>query len=519
MYFYVHLHRAPVPSLDRFPCVLLQQDLWDDFGYRTTFRVSLFLSRDEEIDLGTVKIMQSNRHETALRTPGFSRLSKSYASLGGGLDYYDRLFSLGPEIYRPYLSALRDVVFNDSIKASVEDTEVFRVSLMRFSGAELTLIEGRRLFTQTKSAPRKRNAGFIFRLKTSLGKAAEPFTARFDFRRKSSLPNRVNVVIGYNGTGKTRLLSNIATVVSGYGYADKEDALNRTAGRLVGNPPPFGSVIVVSYSAFDTFALPGEDEIERQRLLREGDLFGYVYCGLRERIAQASGRSGRDEEYRVRSPRELQSEFLKALAMLRSKARDEEFRAVIDTLLEDGSFQRSGLTPRLLEGAEHEVGEFFNDLSSGHKIVLKMVTELVAHLDDGRPSLVLLDEPETHLHPPLLSSLLRGLRACLDHFDGFAIIATHSPVVLQETPSRFVNVLQRIGSTSIASRPTVETFGETIGVITRTVFNLDERLSDWPETLETLGQTRSLRSIEAALDSRLGFAARSYFVTSQEEQD
>lgn len=519
MYFYVHLHRSPLPSLDRFPCVLLEQDLWDDFGYRTTFRARIFLSPNDEIDLGAIKIMHASRPETPLGPLGFTRLSKSYASLGGGLDYYDRLYSLGPEIYRPYLSALRDVVFNDSVKAAVEDTEVFRVSLMRFSGAERTLVEGRRLLVQAKSAPRKRNAGFIFRLKTALGKTAVPFTARFDFKRKSGLPNRVNVVIGYNGTGKTRLLSNIATLVSGYGYADKTEALNRTAGRLVGNPPPFGSVIVVSYSAFDTFALPGEDDIEKQRLLREGDLFGYVYCGLRERITGSSNKIGDDEEYRVRTPRELQSEFLRALAMLRSKSRDQHYRAVIETLLEDGSFQRSGLKPRLLEGSEYDVGEFFNDLSSGHKIVLKMVTELVAHLDDGRPSLVLLDEPETHLHPPLLSSLLRGLRACLDQFDGFAIIATHSPVVLQETPSRFVNVLQRSGSVSIASRPAVETFGETIGVITRTVFNLDERLSDWPDTLDALGQTKSLKTLETALGSRLGFAARSYFVSSKEEQD
>lgn len=387
---------------------------------------------------------------------------------------------------------------------------------MRFSGAERTLVEGRRLFIATKTTkPRRRNTGFVFRIKTTLGSGARPLPVRFDFSREAGLPNRTNVVIGYNGTGKTRLLSNIATIVSGYGYSDKQDALDRAAGHIVGNPPPFGSVIVVSYSAFDTFALPGRDEIERDRLHREGDLFGYVYCGLRERVEFATSSDPDDDKYRVRSPRELQAEFLKALRSLRADSRQAEYREVIETLLEDGSFQRSGLTPLKLDEPEDRVATFFGDLSSGHKIVLKMVTELIANMDRSRPTLVLLDEPETHLHPPLLSSLLRGLRVCLEQFDGFAIIATHSPVVLQEIPSRYVNVLRRFGTISRTETPAIETFGETIGVITQTVFNLDEGLADWPETLETMAKERSLTRIEKALKARLGFTARSYIASGR----
>lgn len=512
MHFYVQSYGAARPHIDHFPCVLLEHDNWDDYGYRTTCHATLFLQPNAPFGLGAVKVMHvDQRGTTAFPGPTFQHLPKGYASLGGGLDYYDQLYSLGAAVYRPLLRGLRDVVFNDSIKAAVEESEAFQVSLLRFSGAERTLVEGRRLFNQAQiSRPRRRNTGFVFRLKTSLGIGSQPLRARFDFSREAGLPNRVNVVIGYNGTGKTKLLSNIATVVSGYGYLDKEAALARAAGRIVGNPPPFGSVIVVSYSAFDTFALPGRDEIEKDRLEREGDLFGYVYCGLRERVQSITTPDLGEEQYRVRTPTELQEEFLKALRMVRADDRRDEYRAAIATLLEDGSFQRSGLTPLTLEGSESQVGAFFGDLSSGHKIVLKMVTELVAHLDRSRPTLVLLDEPETHLHPPLLSSLLRGLRACLDHFDGFAIVATHSPVVLQETPSRYVNVLRRLGPFSTLKAPDLETFGETIGVITQTVFNLDEGLADWPETLEAMAKERSLTKIEQALKNRLGFTARSY---------
>ncbi|MEN2590199.1 AAA family ATPase, partial [Acinetobacter baumannii] len=46
-------------------------------------------------------------------------------------------------------------------------------------------------------------------------------------------------------------------------------------------------------------------------------------------------------------------------------------------------------------------------MSSGHAIVLFTITRLVDVV--GEKSLVLFDEPEVHLHPPLLSAFLRTL--------------------------------------------------------------------------------------------------------------
>ncbi len=79
------------------------------------------------------------------------------------------------------------------------------------------------------------------------------------------------MIIGYNGTGKTRLLSNLAIATSNYGYSKKEEMVARAAGRFVGTQPPFKTVVVVSYSAFDTFVIPGRTEIERKRLENSGD--------------------------------------------------------------------------------------------------------------------------------------------------------------------------------------------------------------------------------------------------------
>lgn len=57
----------------------------------------------------------------------------------------------------------------------------------------------------------------------------------------------------------------------------------------------------------------------------------------------------------------------------------------------------------------------------------------------------MLDEPESHLHPPLLSAFIRSLSELLILRNGVAIIATHSPVILQEVPKRCAWILNRSG--------------------------------------------------------------------------
>ncbi|WHZ39288.1 AAA family ATPase [Rahnella bonaserana] len=118
-----------------------------------------------------------------------------------------------------------------------------------------------------------------------------------------------------------------------------------------------------------------------------------------------------------------------------------------------------------------ELKTLFYSLSSGHKIVILSITKLIEVIEEK--TLLLIDEPETHLHPPLLSALIRLISELLKECNGLAIIATHSPVVLQETPKRCVTVLSRFGDNLEASRPEIETFGENVSVLTRSVFNLE----------------------------------------------
>lgn len=110
------------------------------------------------------------------------------------------------------------------------------------------------------------------------------------------------------------------------------------------------------------------------------------------------------------------------------------------------------------------------------------MTRLVETVEER--TLVLLDEPEAHLHPPLLSAFIRSLSDLLTDRNGVAIIATHSPVVLQEVPRGCVWKLQRFGSEAKAERPEIETFGESVGTLTRDVFGFEVTESGYHTMLQ-----------------------------------
>jgi predicted ATP-dependent endonuclease of OLD family len=146
-------------------------------------------------------------------------------------------------------------------------------------------------------------------------------------------------------------------------------------------------------------------------------------------------------------------------------------------------------------------------LSSGHKIVLLTITRLVETVDER--TLVLLDEPESHLHPPLLSAFVRSLSELLVQRNGVAIIATHSPVVLQEVARSCVWILRRSGAEVLTERPAIETFGENVGVLTREVFGLEVSHSGFHTILgDIIKDEKSYEGVLKRFGNQLGAEAR-----------
>jgi hypothetical protein len=114
-------------------------------------------------------------------------------------------------------------------------------------------------------------------------------------------------------------------------------------------------------------------------------------------------------------------------------------------------------------------------LGAGHKMACLGFTHLIARL--RRRTLVLFDEPELHTHPRLLSLMMRELALLLEEHESFAVVSTHSPIVLQEVPARQIRVLRRDGEILHVSKYPGESFGEDLNEIVRLGFGLahDER--------------------------------------------
>jgi hypothetical protein len=206
---------------------------------------------------------------------------------------------------------------------------------------------------------------------------------------------------------------------------ERNENFAREWGYFVGGPPDIVGVLSVSFSAFDTFPIPDgsteriyrycglrdiktTDQERAEMLLRKlgrGDLadkLAQTELSVSNR-AQTSQKTRFAEMHRtLKSIDQIRHEFHEARAAAVSKLREGELAEIFDPLLREPSFAMAGDLPAL-EAPRDEWEDALRGFSTGHTIVLNILVYLCAYLE--RRSLVLLDEPEMHLHPPLVAAL------------------------------------------------------------------------------------------------------------------
>jgi predicted ATPase len=497
-----------------YPAAVLRRSRWDDYNYKTTFSVTLFLSSDYSLKLEQIKIRNTKQGHGGTEMPDveFDALGDSYCSLGQAYSYYESLLALGEDVYRPFLEGLRDMVLLPGVRERFQDEKGVQDSLLRFDPAVSALEDAPRLFDDDSDQLPPEALCFGYELP---GKDSGVST-EFLFADSHELPSRLAVVIGYNGVGKTRLLADLAMLA----YADETESRKAKFiarhGRYLDEPPRFGSIMAISYSAFDDFRIPGQggtanDRIERSQA-KEGraSARSYRYCGLRQVDKDGSA------SLSLKSIKQLTSEFHRARKRALEKDRVEPLRAAMEPVFREPSVETIADLPDV--AAPHEEWrDSFARLSTGHKIVLNIVVQLCGYLE--RRSIVFIDEPELHLHPPLLAALLKSVGRALEEYDSFGIIATHSPVVLQEVPARNVKVLRRYPDTITIEEPEIETFAENVGILTTHAFDLDSKDTDYQGTIERLANQYDMDEIEGFFGGRLSSQARSLIMSVKMAED
>jgi hypothetical protein len=507
--FYVNEQKEDAPPDGRsYPCVVLNRGLWDDFGFKTSFDMTLYLAETLAVKLGEVKIMMKGQDagKTKFSEKVFRSLGVNYCSLGQSYRYYETLNALPQSISRAVMRGLRDAVFNSRIHAAFEEEAAFKASLLRTGTAARALADARSLFFQSNSQSRPTKLSFTFG--TTVG--GDRFDIDFIFADSGYLPDRVNAVIGYNGTGKTQLLAKIARVASS-DLRRREELIEKVGEIKSQKELRFGKVIAISYSAFDTFSMPDafwrkeEAKLAHLKLEQSGEVGGYAYCGLRKRAVNQDQDAVEPRE--LKSIDEIEIDFRQALELASSGERRELLMDTLSIVSAEPSIGRLGLAPKEQEYRK-EWYENFNGLSTGHKIVINILAQAIGRIEPR--SIVLIDEPESHLHPSLLAAMLRALNLILSRYESYAIIATHSPVVLQEIPRRYVRVLQRYGQKTTVTQPLSETFGENVGYLTSNVFDLDSTKTDYHSVLEGLAAEMSMEEIDELFEDDMSAQARAY---------
>ncbi len=450
--------------------IYLRTDNWNDFGFVTSFEVSLYDDAGVFHELGGVKIGfvgQTNEVTTfSVLESSFPSLNEAFFSVGADVEYYRGLAKLSESFRDEYLRAMADIASDTRIFDRVSGEKVLSTSLMR--SVTLKAIKEQYPRILRGGAPTTDYDFGFFR-------PDHPNYAEIDMRFRvsaNSTPStNIHALIGRNGIGKTTLLNQMITSVTGPPPHDFAFYLHGLFGRTAVPSLYFSNLISVAFSAFDPFT-PPSDQSDPEK----GPC--YYYVGLKDN----QDRSGKA----LKTLEILHDECVGSIAECFSDInKKRRWLAAIETLESDENFALADLKT-LADYSGEEVKtkapEVVMGLSSGHAIVLLTISKLVAKAEEK--SLVLIDEPESHLHPPLLSAFTRALSQLLHDRNGVAIVATHSPVVLQEVPQSCAWVITRYGMSISKTRPRIECFGENVGVLTREVFGLEVSKSGYHAILD-----------------------------------
>lgn len=497
--------------------VYLVPNNWDDYSFKTLFSVFLVSGIGESIELGSVKIGHSGQaHGWTLESMPreFSELPEGWFSLGQSPEYYKAIMALSADSRRSYLSSLKDVIFDSAALQRASGERVFNDSLTR--NVSTSTINGQfsRILSGLASL-----TDFHFKFARQMSERQSAVDLDFKVKESSKPSTNVHVIIGRNGVGKTTILNDLITA------AIDPSSPSRGTGRLYENlgdlgltelaPDYFSGVVSVSFSAFDPFDPPPDRS-------DVGHGPNYSYVGMKKNRAGLQESRG---PLPPKSSTELAEDLISSVAACLSQPeRRERWRRAVRRLESDANFAEMELE-RIIDHPDEAspssrslLGSLARRMSSGHAIVLLIVSRLVEKVEEK--TLVLMDEPESHLHPPLLSAFTRALSELLHDRNGVAIIATHSPVVLQEVPQSCVWKLSRARLEGRSDRPEIETFGENVGTLTREVFGLEVSKSGFHELLASeVFEGKSYDAIVNEYNNQLGTEAKAILLAMIRDRD
>ncbi|KLV19210.1 ATP-dependent nuclease [Bacillus altitudinis] len=472
--------------------VFLIPDSWNDWWeYKTLY--SMYISHNGKLEwIGSTKIGNKELKYVdkiiSVDIPEeFEDIGENYFSLGQDAEFYRKLNELGADVREKILDSLNDLAFNQELFNEVRFFHIVTKSILRSVSSTSVRGQYHRL-AQGNSKLTRYN--FTYKLpRPNLSETEEDFYKdaylAVDVKPKSSPPTNLHVIIGRNGVGKTNLMKSLVTCLLNTDYGEIKYDVDTQDERL------FANIITLSFSSFDNSEF---------NFIKDTDTKGIPYFEIG--LMKNSG------DIRVpKTVKDMCEEFKTSLKIISKNAKTTRWKKAIRVLNSDSIF--SGLGIEYLISPEYygKIEPIFEKLSSGHMNVLLTITKMVEVLEER--SILIMDEPETHLHPPLIAALMRSVTELLIYRNAVGLIATHSPVIVQEVPARCVTIMNRTNKFISLTRPRLETFGENVGTLTREIFGLEVNDSGFHLRLkEAVEEFDDFNDILEYFNNQLGAEAR-----------
>ncbi|MDW8759252.1 AAA family ATPase [Streptococcus suis] len=149
---------------------------------------------------------------------------------------------------------------------------------------------------------------------------------------------------------------------------------------------------------------------------------------------------------------------------------------------------------------EFQLDDFkkLSKLSSGQSTILLYITKLVSSINRG--CLVIFDEPETFMHPPMIKAFIRAVAKVCEEEKAFCLIATHSPLILQEIPHKCIYTLNAEHELRNVS---YKTFGENLDSLYKNVYGVELQMTGYNNLL-TERRNFLIDSINKVADKEFG---------------
>lgn len=407
-----------------------------------------------------------------------------------------RFFTMLPEM-ESYRALVREVGTDDAATLLRATNDLVALSEFDPKSSLLDLATKTEIFTRSFMRNSEtffafRNAGSILRglseerrgvlsstlaIRFQLAGRSNEHDLRFGFDHDGDLPKRISVVIGKNGVGKSQALGRIArAALDGSGIlTDGTEGGRPLINRLLAFAPTNEAGSVFPAEKKKPRIWYRRYSLNRSRRSRQNDYVSDLVLQV-ARSPQTIGDMFRWEIFTEALDAISEHEQIHLVA-LAGEGPDVSPSTYVPLM-----HLKRGQEQRLLDRfASIDVktdpvrvvsGEGF-PLSSGEISFLKFAAQASLSIENG--SLLLLDEPETHLHPNFISRFVSLLNKLLELTGSAAIIATHSAYFVREVFRDQVTVLSvDEGGIVQTITPRLRTFGADVGAISYFVFGEDE---------------------------------------------